>query len=186
MINLLPPKVKREIIAGRSNVILWRYCVVSLILGFLLIVATAGIYFIMAHTRTTARQTIETGNRQALQYQKVQQDYESFSANLKIAKAILDKDVRYSKVALKIAQAMPSGTILQTLTLDSKKLGTPMTINARGKTYGDALRLKDSFQQSSLFKDVNLASAVAEKENKDGYPINITINVTMVPEVAKQ
>ena len=185
MINLLPPKVKREIIAGRSNVILWRYCVVSLILGFLLIVATAGIYFIMAHTRTTARQAIETGNRRAL-HQKVQQDYESFSANLKIAKAILDKDVRYSKVALKIAQAMPSGTILQTLTLDSKKLGTPMTINARGKTYGDALRLKDSFQQSSLFKDVNLASAVAEKENKDGYPINITINVTMVPEVAKQ
>ena len=75
---------------------------------------------------------------------------------------------------------------MQTLTLDSKKLGTPMTINARGKTYGDALRLKDSFQQSSLFKDVNLASAVAEKENKDGYPINSTINVTMVPEVAKQ
>ena len=47
MINLLPPKVKREIVAGRSNVILWRYCVVSLILGFLLIVATVGIYVIM-------------------------------------------------------------------------------------------------------------------------------------------
>jgi len=36
-----------------------------------------------------------------------------------------------------------------------------MTINARGKTYGDALRLKDSFQQSNLFKDVNLASAMS-------------------------
>ena len=70
MINLLPPKVKREIVAGRSNVILWRYCVVSLILGFLLIVATVGIYLIMEHTKTAAQQTIETGNRRALQYQK--------------------------------------------------------------------------------------------------------------------
>ena len=107
MINLLPPKVKREIIAGRSNVLLWRYCVVSLILGFLLIAATVGIYLLMEHAKTTAQETIDTGNRRAMQYQKVQQDYESFSANLKIAKAILDKDVRYSKVALKIAQAMP-------------------------------------------------------------------------------
>jgi hypothetical protein len=54
MINLLPPKVKREIIAGRSNVLLWRYCVVSLILGFLLIAATVGIYLLMEHAKTTA------------------------------------------------------------------------------------------------------------------------------------
>lgn len=186
MINLLPPKVKREIIAGRSNVLLWRYCVISLVLGFLLIAATVGIYFIMAHAKSAAEQTIETGNNRARQYQKVQQDYDSFSKNLKIAKAILDKDVRYSNIALKIAQAMPSGTILQTLTLSNKTLGSPMTITARGKTYHDALYLKDSFQRSSLFKDVNLASVVAEKDSKDGYPINIVINVTIVPEVAKQ
>ena len=45
MINLMPPKMKREIVAGRANVLLWRYCVVSFSLAFLLLLMIGAVYF---------------------------------------------------------------------------------------------------------------------------------------------
>lgn len=186
MINLLPSKVKREILAGRSNILLWRYCVTSLILMGLLLVAVGGVYLLMNHAKADAERTIANSNHQAEKYKEVQQQFDTFSQNLKTAKAILDKDVRYSKIALKIAQALPPGVILQTLNLDAKSFNQPVVLNARGKSYNDALSLKQSFEKSSLFKDVNLGSVVLEKDNKNGYPVMITMNVTILAEAAKQ
>lgn len=186
MINLLPPKVKKEILAGRSNVLLWRYCVTSLILMGLLLLMVGAVYFMMSQSKASAEKTIETGNQQAEKYKEVQQKFNNFSQNLKTAKAILDKDVRYSKIAIKIAQALPANVILQTLNLDAKSFNQSVALTARGKSYSDALTLKQSFEKSSLFKDVNLSSVVVEKDSKDGYPVAITINVTISAEAAKQ
>lgn len=187
MINLLPPQEKRQILAGQTNVILWRYCIVSLLLAALLFTITGGVYYIMTRAKADAETTIASSNQEAAKYQEVQQKVTEFTNNLTTAKTILDKEVRYSKIAIKIAQSLPSGIVLQSLSLDAKTFGTPTTLNALGKSYDDALRLKTSLEQSDAFQDVHLSSvAQASGENTGDYPISITINVTIRPEVAKQ
>ena len=187
MINLLPPQEKRQILAGQTNIILWRYCIVSLLLAGLLFIITGGVYYVMARAKADAESTIETSNRETAKYQNVQQQVTEFTNNLTTAKTILDKEVRYSKIAVKIAQALPSGVVLQSLSLDAKTFGTPTTLSALGKSYDDALRLKTNLEQSDAFQDVHLSS-VAQSTSEDAteYPISIAINVTINPEVAKQ
>ncbi len=187
MINLLPPQEKRQIVAGQTNVILMRYCVISLMLAGLLILVTGGVYVIMMNTKARAEEAIALGNQKTAQYATVQQEATEFANNLSTAKTILGKEVAYSKVAVKIAQALPSGIVLQSLSLDAKTFGTPTTLNAKGKNYADALRLKTSLENSGLFSNVNLASVTMASDGaKSGYPTAIIMNVTIKPEVAKK
>ncbi len=187
MINLLPPREKRQILAGQTNVILWRYCIVSLLLAGLLFIITGGVYYVMASAKADAESTIETSNRKTAKYQKVQQQVTEFTNNLTTAKTILDKEVQYSKIAVKIAQVLPSNVILESLTLDAKTFGTPTTLNALGKSYDDALRLKTNLEQSDAFQDVHLLSvSQSVGDTNTGYPISIAINVTINSEVIEK
>lgn len=187
MINLLPPQEKRQILAGQTNVLLWRYCITSLLLAGLLFTITGGVYFIMTRAKADAEATIATSNQAATKYQKTQQQVTEFTSNLATAKTILDKEVRYSQIALKIAQALPPGIVLESLELDAKTFGTPLTVQALGKSYDDALRLKSSFEQSDAFENVNIASvSQSTGEDAGAYPLSIAMNVTIRPEVIRQ
>lgn len=93
----------------------------------------------------------------------------------------------YSQIALKIAQALPPGIVLESLELDAKTFGTPLTVQALCKSYDDALRLKSSFEQSDAFENVNIASvSQSTGEDAGAYSFSITMNVTIRPEVIRQ
>ena len=182
MINLMPPKMKREIVAGRANVLLWRYCVVSFSLAFLLLLMIGAVYFIMAHSKANAEQTIAQGKERIDEYKDVQKEYDTFTRNIATAKAILSKDIRYSSLAIRIAQALPSGIILNSLTLDAKSFGKPMVLDAVGRSYSDAVRLKTALEKNKLFKDVNIGTVTHSKDGGGGYGFQIKMNVTIAPE----
>lgn len=180
MINLMPPKMKKEIVAGQTNVILWRYCVMSLVLAGLLLLMIGGVFFLMTSSKMTAKNDIAAGNRRIDENKETQEKYDSFSKNLAIAKYILGRDVKYSTLAIKIAQALPSNIILDTLSLDSKSFDKPIVLSAAGKSHIDAVRLKDSFEKAKFFKDVNIASVTYVKDDRSGYTYKIKMNVTIV------
>lgn len=186
MINLLPQEEKRQIIAGQTNRLLLRYCFITIALALLLFAYIGVSYFIMMNTKATAEKTIADGNQQLNQHQEVQRQAKQFSDNLKVAKAILDKEVPYSKIAVKIASALPSNIVLQSLDLDATAFGKPVTLAARGKTYNDALALKTSLENNSqIFQDVHLVSVTVEENAKDNYPVAISVSVIIRPEVIK-
>jgi hypothetical protein len=185
MINLLPQDEKRQIIAGQTNRLLARYCIISLALAALLFIYIGISYFILMKSKSDAEQTIAESNRQLSQYQEVQQQAKQFSDNLKIAKSILDKEVPYSKIAVKIAQALPKNIVLQSLDLDATTFGKPVSLTTKGKSYSDALELKTALEnKKDFFQNVHLVSVTAN-EAKDGYPMSIVISVVIRPEVIK-
>ncbi|MDO4773621.1 MAG: hypothetical protein Q4A37_00655 [Candidatus Saccharibacteria bacterium] len=188
MINLLPPDAKRQIRAGQSNVLLLRYCIATLMLAVVLAIAIVGVYYVITVSQRTTEQEIQKSNQKIASYQESQREYVEFSSNLATAKTIIDKDVRYSIISQKIGQALPANVVLESLALDATKFGTPLVLNARGKSYDDAIALKTKFEKSSLFDDVHLVSvARAASENTTGdYPISIAISVVIRQEVAKQ
>lgn len=188
MINLLPPEAKRQIRAGQSNVLLLRYCITTLMLAGVLAVAIIGVYYIITASQRNAEQGIQKSNEKIASYQDTVREYTDFSNNLTTAKAIIGKDVRYSIISRRIGQALPPNVVLESLTLDATKFGTPLVLNARGKSYDDAIALKTKLEKSTLFDDVHLVSvARATSEGNTGdYPVSIAISVVIRQEVAKQ
>lgn len=182
MINLLPPNDKKQIRAGLSNTLLIRYCIVSMLLAVPLFLLLGGVYLVMINSKNLAEETIEDSLAKSSEYAEVKSQAQEFNSNLSIAKSILDKEVKYSKIAVAIAQAIPAGMSLENLTLDAQSFGQPMSINARGNTYDDAVTFKNILEQSTTFQDVRLQS-VSKREEGDG--VNIVISAVINPEVAR-
>lgn len=180
MINLLPPEYKKQIRAAQTNTLLLRYIITSIMLALLLLGIIVGVYVIMSNSKKSAEETIRDSQARSASYQKIDKEATEFSKNLQTAKTILGKEVRYSKIAVKIAQALPSGVVLENLQLDAKTFGQPTVFNAKGKNYNDAIRLKTAFEKSDLFEDVHLQSITSGEEGG----VSISVSASINPEVA--
>lgn len=185
MINLLSYEAKQEFRAARLNVVLLRYggLIFSAIV-FLAIVFGVG-YFITSIERAAAQTELENNKNEAAAYAKTQQEAESFAKNLTIAKTILNNEIDYSAVLIKLSENLPSGTILSDFTVDNAALksGKPIVLNAEAKSYTLALQLKSSLEASPLFEQVNIGS-IEKKPNAPGqpdptYPYIVRVNVTI-------
>lgn len=189
MINLLPPQEKKQIRAGRVNIILRRYCIISLAFAGLLFLTIGGFYLFLENSKTAAQNNINEGNAKLAQHQSTQKDVDGFIKDLADAKAIIGSEAHYSSIIPKIAQHIPSGIVLESLTLDTSALDKPISLIALGKTKDDSIRLKTNLEKSEIFRDVHLESIVysdGKAEKSSDYPVAITISVTPKPEVLKQ
>lgn len=184
MINLLPPEQKKQIQAGMSNVLLLRYIILSLILAGLLFAMNGGVYLMLINSTKSAELAIQDGEQKSREYAQVQKDATAFRGNLATAKSILDKEVRYSEIAVKIAQTIPSGIVLQSLQLDASTFGQPVTLSARGKSHQDAIRLKTSLEDSPSFSNARLLST-SILEDGGAFPVSIEVSVVIDPGVTK-
>lgn len=178
MINLLPDDAKRQIKAGRTNVVLVRYIIFLMFAVLFLVVISVAVYLLLMNNKATAEQAIKVDSSKDSSYLSVQAQADSLRANLATAKSILDSEIVYSKVITGIASALPSGVIIDSLTLDSTKFGVPIELKLRALTTQDALKLKTSFQNSSLLSNFKLGSLSSDGSNSS-YPVTANITVTI-------
>lgn len=183
MINLLPPDTKSQIVAGRTNRLLFRYNIMVLIAIAFLLAAIGLVYFYIGNARASAERSIEENILKAGDYSSVEAEANAFKQNLASVKQILDNDVAYTKVILEIASVLPSGIVLDTLNLDSATFGTPTTLTANARDYQTVLTLKDSLQKSSLFSDVSIQTISSGEAGS--YPITATLSVTIRKDAAR-
>lgn len=183
MINLLPAENKRQLKAARTNTLLLRYNFLLLIALIFLLSAVAIVSFYLDTTKRTYEQTIRDNNAKVKDYASVKQQADNFRTSLATAKQVLDQNVAYTKVILKIAQLLPPGVVMDNLSLDAKTFGTPTTFSVKAKSYDTALALKNSLQSSPLFSNVNFASISGGEGG--AYPIKVTLNVTIQKDAAK-
>lgn len=183
MINLLPPDEKRQLAASRSNTLLLRYNI--FMIGVLAFVGLAiGItYVYLNSTQAAAEKQVAENKSKVSNYNQVQEQEKVFKSNLATAKEILDKEVVYTKAILAIANLLPSGVVLQTLTLDAKTLGTPTTLIFQTKSVDAALNLKKVLETSSTFKDVHFQN-IESITGPGDYPVTATLNVTIDKAIA--
>lgn len=180
MINLLADSHKREIKAGRINVILVRY--ISILAVALLIIAsiTVGSFIVLKSAEMNAQSKTNDNDLKVAAYNQTKVAADQFRNDLSTAKNILDKEVTYSALIHEITDTIPNGIVIDALDLDSTTLGTPITINANGRSYQDGVRLKNEFQKNTkLYSDVSLASINASDGEAGDYPYKIVLNVTI-------
>lgn len=179
MINLLPQEEKKQLVAARGNSLLVRYNILLVGVAVFLALAIGFVYIYLTNTQSVAEDTIAENNLKVASYSDVSQQASQFRSNLSTAKQILDREVTYSDTIIEIAQALPSGVVLNSLSLDADTFGTEKTITAQASSYQRALALKNSLQNSSLFSNVHFQSITTgsgDAESSD-YPVSVTVSV---------
>lgn len=183
MINLLPPETKTQLAAARANRLLLRYNFLLLAAIAFLLAAIGLVYVYLGNAKAMAEASIVENISKVGDYNAVEAEANSFKQNLTNVKQILDNDVTYTKVILEIANVLPSGVVLDTLSLDSATFGTPTTLTARVRDYPTVLALKDSLQKSSLFSNVSIQTISSEGTGE--YPLTATFSVTIRKDAAR-
>ena len=155
MINLLPPQLKKQFVAGRVNTLLVRYLWMTVGFFGLLAIISGLTYVMLETTKKNAQQQIDDNNARVVDYNDIQARTQALQSNLSAAKAILEKQTHYSEALLKIAKSLPDGIVLGKISLDSSTYGTPVTIHFLAKDEETAIALKKQLQESTIFSDVH-------------------------------
>ena len=179
MINLLPDQRKTEIKAARINVLLVRYTgLLVLALAFILGVLTVS-YMVLSSTKQNALAIIESNDVKADVYSSTKDQVDTLSAGLAQTKVILDQEILYSRVLMNLAQEMPAGTVMETLTLNESAFnGTPLSVRVFAKTTEQAVALQEKFRASTLFSNVSFQS-IEQNNGVEGYPVSVSISFTL-------
>ncbi len=183
MINLLPPEDRRQLAAARTNTLLLRYSVLLGAFIGILILELVGMFVVVNMGKSQNEATIRDNQTKTATYASVQQQADAFRTNLSTAKYILDKQVPYTTLILTLANNLPSGAVIDRLTLDPATFGTPTTLNVMTTSYSRAIEVKTALQNAKvngktpLFSSVSFQS-VASTENKTSYPYTAIYNVT--------
>jgi len=192
VINLLPTDFKKQLRAARNNNMIRRYYMLLIMSAGLLALVFAVGFMVTLEQEAQHNKIKEQTEKTAQTFQKTRDAAEDFSKDLAVAKTILAIDVRFSKLITDIASVIPPGVILRNLSLDTQDESskTPITINASSKTYEDAVKLKNSLEESPIFESVSLVSAGTGTADGSAYPVSTTVSVkftkTTEPKEAKK
>lgn len=154
----------------------------------LLVVVVIGAFFALQQARSSAQFHFDGNVQETATYNKTQKDAQEFRDNLATAKQILDKEVRYTSLLMKISSTIPPGVVLDSLTLDQSMIGKPMTLSAHARDNSSVLKLKKSLEKNSkVFSDVHFQSIQYPSESAETtYPITVTVNVTIKKEAVNE
>jgi len=186
MINLMPDDAKKELRAARVNVLLIRYMGIIFLASLFLVFILFGSSFLLNQTRQSSQKLIDANDTKAEVYQSTKTQVTALSNQLSEAKSILDQEILYSNVLINLAQQMPEGTIIDKLSLNSASFsGTPLTLKVYAKTTNGAVALRDKFQNSAFFTNVNFQTISDSASGIDGYPVSATLTLTLNRTIAR-
>lgn len=182
MINLLPPEAKKELAAGRANRLLLRYQVMFLVLSGIMLLVFVFFYLHLRGSQQSYQETVDENIQASGHMADSQKNVTEFRSNLATAKQILDKQINYSAVSLRVASVIPSGVILDQLTLDPETVNQPVKLNARARNDQAVQNLKNALNTSEYFNDAYY-DTVSRNASDTEYPFSITMTVTFTQEL---
>lgn len=180
MINLLPPKAKKELRAGRANRLLLRYLLLLAGFAIILLMVTGFVYLYLQSIANAEKQKmadIESSSQELLARES---DIQQFQSNLATAKQILSKQTNYSAVLLRVAQVIPSGVTLNSLTLDRTLAGTPVKLEVQATSETRLQAFKNALNESEYFDQAYYDNVVRQEGE---YQYSTTLTVTFKQEL---
>lgn len=182
MINLMPESDQKELTAARTNSLLLRYIILTGFFIALLVIELFIVYAVINNDKKNNEATIAENQAKTTDYQSTKQEAANFQTNLATAKFMLSQRTPYTKIILALANGLPSGAVIDQLTLDPTTFDTPTTLSVRAVSYEEAINVKNALQaiQASgipIFSSVSF-SALSNNESSGAYPYTATYNIT--------
>lgn len=192
MINLLPPNDKKQLAAARTNTLLARYSVLLAVIVAFLALEVVGMYFVVDAGTAQSQATINENGQKTSSYSSTKQQAEVFTSNLATAKYILDKQAPYTTLIFTLAGSLPSGSVLDTVSLDPATFGTPIALTVKTKSYDKSIEVKTALQNAKvngtvpLFSSVSFQSVAASEGESTPYKYTAVFNVIYSKEALTQ
>ena len=186
MINLLPAEAKRELSAGRANRLLLRYLMLFLVLAVVMLAILLGARLILDNTKKEAEAKKESIAREARDLAPAQAKVSEFKADLATAKKIFDKQINYSWVILRLAEIVPSGTVVSQVTFDPSSLGSPTKLNVEARSIASLTQFKDNLNESKYFEVASFDVVTRQPTTTSPYKFTSVISVTIKQELLSE
>lgn len=190
MINLLPPRSKSQIVFARRNAALKNWLIASCV-GVLGIVGVigAGHVFISRSTASWQEQVDQT--KQQLGAQKLEQTQKrvtDISDSVKLAIQVLSREILFSKLLSQVGGAMPSGTSLQSLTINSPQGGIDLIAVATDYQTATQVQINLSDPNNKIFDKADIVSVSCQNDPKNTsiYPCSVSIRALFAKDNAFQ
>jgi hypothetical protein len=160
MINLLPPERSQSIRYGRINDLLLRWLAgLGGAIVVLIIILIGGRLYINQQSKNL--QSDITNSQTQLTTQnlpQVQHEADEISGDLKVINQVLGSEVRLSDVLRSIGGVMPSGSILDGLTLTNVSGAIDLAASATDHTTAAQVAVNLSDPSNGLFSKVDIVS----------------------------
>jgi Tfp pilus assembly protein PilN len=177
MINLLPYDIKRQTKAARVNIILVRYIFILGISAGFLVIACLVTYFFINNSSLFVKPAVANTSSS-----NIQAEATSMKTDFATAKSILDQQVPYSKVITAIANVLPAGTKLDSLSINDGSFGATINLSVSALTSESETTLKTSLSSSQYFSGYRLISTTSNPDltSKYQFVFNISIIINKV------
>lgn len=180
MINLLPTGQKENITYARRNTVLRNWVIASLVaMAGIGIIVTGGFLYISMSTKAYQREVqLKKERLDAQKLDETQARLEGISSSTKLALTVLSRQIRFSSVLQQVGAVMPSGAVLQNLSVG--KLDGGIDLQVIAKDYQTATQVQVNIQDSSnkLFDKADIVSitcASPTPEAPNPYPCQVSI-----------
>ena len=142
-------------------------------------------YFLLMRDENTQKAFVQERSADKDKYKQVIIAGDAFSKNLSTAKTILASEVQLSDLTFAIASTLPSGCIVDALTLNTMDLAKPMTLTIKTTSYANALAAKDAFEKSPYFENANIGTTSKTDEPNTPYGVRATLSITLTKDSLK-
>lgn len=188
MINLLPPDYKDELVFARKNTTLKNWVVMSCIGVFgIIIIIVAGHVFISRSTANSLAQVNQTRERlNAQKLEETQAQVTDISDSIKLAIAVLGREILFSKLLSQIGTAMPNGSSLQSLTINSTQGGIDLTAGATTYQTGTQVQVNLADPDNKIFEKADIVNVTCDSAAKTAYPCTVSIRALFAKDNAFQ
>jgi Tfp pilus assembly protein PilN len=177
MINLLPHDYKLGLHYGRLNIRLGQWLGISLIIvaGLVLILGLGWLY--MDQQIKSLNRSIATTQEQlkTQKLEEVRKQADEISQNIRVINQVLGREIRFSSLIQEIGKVMPTGTVLNSLTL-SEKVNGAVDLNASTKnsTAAAQIAINLSDPKNNLFTKVDIVNVNCSSVEKT-YPCTASL-----------
>lgn len=191
MINLLARDDRKQLAASRTNALILRYIfLTSAVIAVMTL--EMGAVFLILHTDSTNNQAVIDENQaKAQSYTATQNQATTFRTDLSTAKYVLDNQTPYTSLILSIANALPNGARLDTLTIDPATFGTPGTLTVNTDSTDTAIDTKAALQTANMdgvtiFENVSFKSITQSTATGGARMFTAIYNITYSKGIVTQ
>lgn len=185
MINLLPPNDRRQLAAARTNTLLRRYIFLLIVFIVIIVLEMTAFHAAISAENDRNNQIIAENAAKTSDYAPIKVSASQFQSDLATAKYILDKQVPYTSIFMKIATTLPADVVLDSLTINPDTFGTASTLNAHTTSFVGATKGKQKLQESGAFSDVSIQSTTQVENGNGGYNFSVIYNVIFSKDLLK-
>ncbi|MEX2014436.1 MAG: PilN domain-containing protein [Candidatus Saccharimonadales bacterium] len=158
MINLLPPEHKQTLFYSKRNRTMSRWVIALLIaLVFSLMIVGAGWLYLDQAVKREAKNVEQTET--VLKEQEIDETtakVDEISNNTKLVLEVLSREILFSKLIRQLGAALPTGTALESITLEGLQGGLTIQANATDFNTASQIQVNLSDPQNKIFKQADI------------------------------